>query len=53
MYHRRSHARIEELLSHVALHVWTTIQHNWPFLLASVVVASIIQVYVGGDQLAR
>jgi uncharacterized membrane protein YraQ (UPF0718 family) len=33
--------------------VWSTIEHNWPFLLASVVVASAIQVFVGTERLAR
>jgi uncharacterized protein len=32
--------------------VWTTIVHNWPYLLLSVVIASIVQVYVNQDRLA-
>ena len=44
---------VREIFSRVALDVWTTIAHNWPFLLASVVVASVIQVFVGTDRLAR
>lgn len=42
-----------EIFSRVALDVWRTIDHNWPFLLASVVIASAIQVYVGTDRVAR
>ena len=32
--------------------MWTTIVHNWPYLLHSVVVASIVQVYVNPARLA-
>ena len=41
------------VLSQVATDVLITIEHNWPFLLASVVAASAIQVFVGTDRLAR
>lgn len=44
---------MEDILARVVLDVWTTIAHTWPFLLASVVIASAIQVYVGTDRLAR
>ena len=43
---------VAELLGRVAQDVWLTVLHNWPFLLVSVVVASVIQVYVGTDRLA-
>lgn len=43
---------VAEILARVAQDVWLTVLHNWPFLLASVVVASVIQVYVGTDRLA-
>src|SRR5665647_1443147 len=46
-------SRLLEIFSRVEADVWTTIEHNWPFLLASVVVASAIQVFVGTDRLAR
>jgi len=46
-------SRLLEIFSRVAADVWITIEHNWPFLLASVVVASAIQVFVGTDRLAR
>lgn len=36
----------------VANDVWTTLVHNWPYLLASVVVASLVQVYISQDRLA-
>ncbi|HET9646844.1 MAG TPA: permease [Microlunatus sp.] len=36
----------------VAGDVWTTLVHNWPYLLASVLVASIVQVYINQDRLA-
>jgi uncharacterized membrane protein YraQ (UPF0718 family) len=45
--------RLLEVFSRVVVDVWTTIEHNWPYLLASVVVASVIQVFVGTDRLAR
>ena len=34
----------------VATDVATALAHNWPFLLASVVVASVVQVYVKPDR---
>ncbi len=40
------------LVAAVAGDVWTTIVHNWPYLLLSVVVASIVQVYVNPARLA-
>lgn len=43
---------VAEILGRVAQDVWLTVLHNWPFLLVSVVVASVIQVYVGTDRLA-
>jgi len=46
-------SRLLEIFSRVGADVWTTIEHNWPFLLASVVVAAAIQVFVGTDRLAR
>ena len=42
-----------EVFSRVAADVWTTIEHNWPFLLASILVASAVQVFVGTEGLAR
>ena len=42
-----------EVLGAVAGDVWLSVVHNWPFLLASVVVASFVQVYVGPEHLAR
>lgn len=43
---------VTDILGAVVSDVWTTIAHNWPYLLASVVVASLLQVYVGTDRLA-
>lgn len=43
---------VTDVLGAVVNDVWTTVQHNWPFLLASVVIASAVQVYVGTDRLA-
>ncbi len=40
------------LATTVAGDVWTTIVHNWPYLLASVVVASAVQVYINQNRLA-
>ncbi|TFC76610.1 hypothetical protein E3T23_14380 [Cryobacterium cheniae] len=42
-----------EIFSRVGIDVWNTVVGNWPYLLASVVVASAIQVFVGNDRLAR
>ena len=42
---------LSKLVVGVAGDVWTTIVHNWPFLLLSVMVASVVQVYVKPDQL--
>lgn len=43
---------LTNLLAIVAGDVWTTIVHNWPYLLLSVIVASIVQVYTKPDRLA-
>lgn len=40
------------LAATVANDVWTTVVHNWPYLLASVLVASVVQVYINQDRLA-
>jgi len=40
------------LATTVANDVWTTLVHNWPYLLASVLVASLVQVYLNQDRLA-
>jgi uncharacterized membrane protein YraQ (UPF0718 family) len=45
--------RLLEILSRVGIDALITLEHNWPFLLASVVVASAIQVFVGTNRLAR
>lgn len=42
-----------EVLGAVAGDVWLSVVHNWPYLLASVLVASFVQVYVGPEHLAR
>ncbi len=42
-----------EILGAVAGDVWLSVVHNWPYLLASVVIASFVQVYVGPEHLAR
>lgn len=43
---------VVDVLGRVAVDVWTTFAHNWPFLLISVVVASAIIVYVGAERLS-
>ena len=43
---------LSNLVATVAGDVWATIVHNWPYLLLSVIVASIVQVYVNPDRLA-
>jgi uncharacterized membrane protein YraQ (UPF0718 family) len=43
---------LTNLVTTVAGDVWTTIVHNWPYLLLSVVVASVVQVYVNPDRLS-
>ncbi len=43
---------LSNLAGTVATDVWTTLLHNWPYLLASVVVASAVQVFVNQDRLA-
>ncbi|MFE5241566.1 MULTISPECIES: permease [unclassified Streptomyces] len=43
---------VVDVLGRVAVDVWTTFAHNWPFLLISVVVASLITTYVGADRLS-
>ncbi|MCA0308542.1 MAG: permease [Actinobacteria bacterium] len=40
------------LAATVANDVCTTLVHNWPYLLASVLVASVVQVYINQDRLA-
>lgn len=40
------------LTAAVAGDVWTTIVHNWPYLLASVVIAAVVQVFVEQERLA-
>ena len=40
------------LAATVANDVRTTLVHNWPYLLASVLVASVVQVYINQDRLA-
>lgn len=42
-----------QILTQVLLDVVRTVEHNWPYLLLSVVLASVIQVYVGTERLAR
>ncbi len=43
---------LANLVATVAVDVWTTIVHNWPYLLLSIVVATIVQVYLKPDRLA-
>lgn len=43
---------LTNLVATVAMDVWTTIQHNWPYLLLSVVIASAIQVFLDPERLA-
>ena len=43
---------LTSLAATVAGDVWTTLVHNWPYLLTSVVVASVVQVYLDQDRLA-
>ncbi|HSN12417.1 MAG TPA: permease, partial [Propionibacteriaceae bacterium] len=43
---------LSRLVTGVAGDVWTTVMHNWPYLLLSVVIASVVQVYVKADRLA-
>ncbi|MDQ7991164.1 MAG: permease [Propionicimonas sp.] len=40
------------LIATVAVDVWTTFAHNWPYLLVSVVVAAVVQVYVDPGRLS-
>ena len=42
-----------DLLGVVAADVGRTVAHNWPYLTLAVVVASVVQVYVGTEHLAR
>lgn len=44
---------VQDLLVLVAGDVARTVRANWPFLLLSVLAASVIQVYVGTERLAR
>lgn len=43
---------LSRLVTGVAGDVWTMVVHNWPYLLLSVVIASVVQVYVKADRLA-
>ncbi len=43
---------LTNLAAAVAGDVWNTIVHNWPYLLLSVVVASVVQVYLNPDRLS-
>lgn len=43
---------LTNLAATVAGDVWNTIVHNWPYLLLSVVVASVVQVYLSPDRLS-
>ena len=43
---------LPHLVATVAGDVWTTIVHNWPYLLLSVVIASVVQVFLNQDRLA-
>ncbi|MFK5634418.1 MULTISPECIES: permease [unclassified Ornithinimicrobium] len=44
---------IIDLLLRVLERVVSTVEHTWPYLLISIVLAAAIQVYVGTDRLAR
>jgi uncharacterized protein len=41
-----------EVLARVAVDLWTTVTSVWPFLLASVLAAAALEVYVGTERLA-
>lgn len=43
---------LTHLVATVAMDVWTTLVHNWPYLLISVLVASAVQVFVRADRLS-
>jgi uncharacterized membrane protein YraQ (UPF0718 family) len=43
---------LSHLVATVAGDMWTTIVHNWPYLLLSVVIASVVQVFLNQDRLA-
>jgi uncharacterized membrane protein YraQ (UPF0718 family) len=43
---------LTNLVATVAVDVWTTLVHNWPYLLLSVVVASLVEVYLKPDRLS-
>jgi len=43
---------LTNLMATVAGDVWTTILHNWPYLLLSVILASLVQVYLRPDRLS-
>lgn len=43
---------LSSLVATVAGDVWTTIVHNWPYLLLSVLIASVVQVYLNPHRLA-
>lgn len=43
---------ITQLVVNTTLQVWTTFTHNWPFLLASVLIAVGLKLYVNPDQVS-
>jgi uncharacterized membrane protein YraQ (UPF0718 family) len=43
---------VVEILGRVVADVWTTITHNWPFLLLSIVAAAALSTYIGTERLA-
>ncbi len=43
---------ITELLIKTFGDVWTTLAHNWPFLVASAVIAALLKVYLDQDRVA-
>ena len=43
---------LTSLAATVAMDVWTTLVHNWPYLLISVLVASAVQVFVSAGRLS-
>lgn len=45
--------RLREILAQVGGDVVTTFAHNWPYLTAGIVLATVVQVYVGTERLTR
>ncbi len=43
---------IVELLSKTLAQVWVTIQHNWPFLIVSILVAVLLKLYLDPDKVS-